>query len=106
MNHPLIECGHAANSTHDGKPSCVICVCTGDHQKALTVAKVQPDLQGEPQTVIHLRGELPQSTQVPRSDNDVTFQSSLRLNQKHFDNYCLLSPTQKTALNKKQKNQR
>lgn len=25
MNHPLMKCGHAANSTSNGKPSCVIC---------------------------------------------------------------------------------
>jgi hypothetical protein len=25
MEHPMMKCGHAANSTHNGKPSCVIC---------------------------------------------------------------------------------
>ena len=25
MNHPMMKCGHAANATSDGKPSCVIC---------------------------------------------------------------------------------
>ena len=25
MNHPMMKCGHAANSICEGKPSCVIC---------------------------------------------------------------------------------
>ena len=41
---PMMQCGHAANGTHDGKPCCVICF--GIHQGATIEDKNPPSLEG------------------------------------------------------------
>lgn len=45
MEHPMMQCGHAANATNGaGRPSCAICV--GIHPGAELVADAGPDLEG------------------------------------------------------------
>lgn len=44
QEHPLMKCGHAANSVVGKKPACVICV--GIHPGALVVDDQAPDLAG------------------------------------------------------------
>lgn len=43
-NHVMMKCGHAANATHNGKPSCVI--CAGIHPGAEVVDDSPPSLEG------------------------------------------------------------
>jgi hypothetical protein len=43
VDTPMMGCGHAANSEHDGTPACVICF--GIREGATTVA-APPDLTG------------------------------------------------------------
>jgi len=40
---PMMGCGHAANATSNGEPSC--CICAGIHPGATTVIEM-PDLTG------------------------------------------------------------
>jgi hypothetical protein len=43
MDKPMMMCGHAANATSNGKPSCAICI--GD-PRAITVNLAEIDLTG------------------------------------------------------------
>lgn len=43
MSNPMMQCGHVANSLHNGQPACVICA---PDPKAHTVATEKPDLAG------------------------------------------------------------
>lgn len=45
MTTPMMECGHAANATHNGAPACVICAGISGGAN-LRVATVAPDLTG------------------------------------------------------------
>lgn len=40
---PMMMCGHAANSTHDALPACVICWPSAE---SITIAATGPDLTG------------------------------------------------------------
>ena len=55
MDKPMMKCGHAANSTHDGEPACAICF---PHPKATEVDESPPSLEGRTARCFHY-GQVP-----------------------------------------------
>lgn len=55
---PLMECGHIANSTKEGKPSCGICLC-------YEVANEEPYLEGRMAECMECGKEKPSQKSLP-----------------------------------------
>lgn len=57
-NPPMMACGHAANSTCNGKPACAICTCT-------VIAKEAPSLKDRKAVCLYCNTKVPSSTNLP-----------------------------------------
>lgn len=53
MSKPMMKCGHAANASHQGEPTCVIC---WPDPKAREIADDAPDLTGRTARCAYWRG--------------------------------------------------
>jgi len=59
--YPMMKCGHAANSTCNGKPSCAICV---PRKEAFEIAET-PNLAGRKSCCAYCRKLAESSTDLP-----------------------------------------
>ncbi len=73
---PMMMCGHAANSTHAGKPCCVLCF---PHHKSLEINPQPPELKDRKAVCLSCQRGVPSSTGLaffehrPQGPNDVYY---------------------------------